>query len=130
VNPRLSTRKAVKRGGVVHRAMAVSFLVTGLLPAGCDHSPSGGHMMGGGMMRSMSPGTSTQAPPEPQSDEARLFRHYCGQCHALPAPAAYAAREWPQVVARMKQHMVTQSKTMPDREQFQEIIDYLQRHAG
>ena len=122
---------------MAQRVIAVSLIVAGLgtLLAGCDQSGSGGHMMGGGMMeggmmRQMSPGTHNQTLPQPQSEEARLLRHYCGQCHALPTPAAHAARQWPQVVARMKQHMVTQGKAVPDREQLREIIDYLQRHAG
>lgn len=113
---------------------------TGYLLAGCNQSGSGDHIMGGGMMgggmmggammRQPPPGASPQALPEPQSEQARLFQRYCGQCHAPPAPAVHTAREWPQVVDRMKQHMVAQGKVVPENGQLQEIIHYLQQHAG
>jgi len=90
----------------------------------------GGGMMGGSMMGQMVPNDSGQALPEPESEEARLFQRYCGQCHATPMTTAHSAREWPQVVDRMKQYMVTQGRAVPDGNQLQEINDYLQRHAG
>ena len=33
------------------------------------------------------------------------FRLACGQCHALPDPRRYTAREWPAVVTRMQKNM-------------------------
>lgn len=34
-----------------------------------------------------------------------MFAIACSQCHALPDPHRHTAREWPQVVSRMKRHM-------------------------
>jgi hypothetical protein len=135
----------MKRDGsgcnALRSVLGVSIVLAALGPslAGCDQSGSGGHMMGGGMMSGgmmgggmmgqPSSGNGGQTLPAPQAEGARLLRRYCGRCHAPPAPAAHAAREWPQVVARMKQHMLTQGKALPSREQFQEITAYLQRYA-
>jgi hypothetical protein len=112
-------------------------LATVLMSAGlatmqvaCDRPGAVGHMMGGGMMGQMAPGNIDRLPEAPQSNESQLLRRYCGECHVPPAPAAHTAREWPQVVARMKQHMVIQGEAVPDPEQLREIIDYLRQHAG
>lgn len=100
------------------------------LASGCDHPGSGGHMMGGGMMGQLPAGNSSQTLPEPNSEVTRLFRQFCGQCHAPPSPLAHKAKDWPPVAARMKQHMKSQGKAVPNDDQYQEIIAYLQRHAG
>jgi len=108
-----------------------------------DRSASAGHMMGGGMMSGgmmgggMGGGMMGQTPenngnqplPDQQSKEAQLYEHYCSQCHTLPSPRAHTAQEWPSVVARMKQTMATQGKELPDNEQLEEILGYLQRYA-
>jgi cytochrome c5 len=124
------------------RMSAIVLVLTGLgfLSAACDKQASGGHMMademmaggmmGGGMMGNMPSGNTSQTLPEQQSEGAQLLQQFCGECHALPAPSAHTAREWPQVVDRMKQHMVTQGKSAPDREQLRKLIDYLQNNAG
>lgn len=39
--------------------------------------------------------------PEPESQGAQLLISYCGQCHAVPAPTAHSATDWPGVVRRM-----------------------------
>jgi len=87
-------------------------------------------MIGGGMMGRMFSDGESQSLPEPQSDEAMWFQRYCSQCHATPSPAAHTASEWPQVVGRMKQHMVSQGTAVPGRKQLQGIIAYVQRHGG
>jgi hypothetical protein len=104
-----------------------------------DQTASAGHMMGGGMMSGgmMGGGMMGQTPenngsqplPDQQSKQAQLYQHYCSQCHALPSPRAHTAQEWPSVVARMKQTVVTQGKALPDNEQLKEILGYLQRYA-
>jgi mono/diheme cytochrome c family protein len=116
--------------------IAIVLVLAGLgsLLAGCGQGDSGGHMMGGGMMGGgmmdqMPSSISKKNLPEQHSDGARLFQSYCGQCHALPAFTVHTARDWPQVVVRMKQLMVTQGKEAPDRDQLQVIISYLQRNA-
>jgi hypothetical protein len=90
----------------------------------------GGGMMGGGMMGNMPSGNTSQTLPEQQSEGAQLLQQFCSECHAPPAPSAHTAREWPQVVDRMNQHMVTQGKPAPDREQLRKLIAYLQKNAG
>jgi cytochrome c5 len=43
--------------------------------------------------------------PEAFARGGEPFRLACNQCHALPDPARYSAREWPAVVARMERNM-------------------------
>jgi cytochrome c5 len=43
--------------------------------------------------------------PEAFARAGEPFRLACNQCHALPDPARYTAREWPTVVARMQRNM-------------------------
>jgi len=108
--------------------------VPSYLLVGCNQSGSGGHMMSGGMMSSGMMGQTPennggQPLPDQKSQQAQLFQHYCSQCHALPSPRAHTAQEWPSVVARMKKTMATQGKALPDNEQLEEILGYLQRYA-
>ncbi len=113
-------------------ALSIAVVVGGAL-AGCDRGSAGGHMgqmMGGGMTGRIPAGDNDPPLPEAQSPGAKLIQQYCSQCHAPPTPAAHSAQVWPALVARMKQHMVTQAAAVPDTEQLQEIIAYLQRHAG
>ena len=94
-----------------------------------DRAASAGHMMGGGMMGQMPANNDNQPLPDQQSKEAQLYEHYCSQCHALPSPRAHTTQEWPLVVARMKQTMATQGKPLPDNEQLEVILGYLQHYA-
>ena len=66
---------------------------------------------------------------EKQGGEA-LFRDRCQQCHPLPDPAMRSADEWPPLVEKMKGFMHTAHKRTLTEEQKQEIITYLQAHAG
>jgi cytochrome c5 len=59
----------------------------------------------------------------------RAFQSSCSLCHALPDPQQHTSEEWPAVVERMKQNMVTQGKTVPDEATIGEIVGFLQRHA-
>ena len=43
--------------------------------------------------------------PEVNSPAGDSFRLACNQCHALPDPRRYTAKEWPKVVARMQENM-------------------------
>jgi hypothetical protein len=114
---------------------AIVFLVFSMLLLSCDYHNSNRHMMTGGMMngdmmKQMTSGNGLQSLPEAQSEDARLFRHYCTQCHAPPSPPDHTSKEWPSVVARMRQYMVAQGKEVPDRLQQDKIISYLQRYAN
>ena len=59
----------------------------------------------------------------------RAFQSTCSLCHALPDPQQHTAEEWPAVVVRMRQNMVTQGKTVPNEATIGEIVGFLQRHA-
>jgi hypothetical protein len=59
----------------------------------------------------------------------RAFQSTCSLCHALPDPQQHTAEEWPVVVERMKQNMVTQGKAVPNEATIEEIVGFLQRHA-
>lgn len=66
----------------------------------------------------------------------QMFSIACSQCHALPDPRRHTAREWPDVVERMKGHMAwanvvvgtTELRTVPELKT-EEIIRLLQRYA-
>lgn len=111
----------------MHLPLVVAGL--GLLLPGCDQVGSDGHMMGGGMMMQGLPGKANHNPPEPLSDGAQLQQHFCGQCHVPPLPSVHTDDEWPPVLSRMRQHMVTQGMAVPNREQFEAITAYLQRNS-
>lgn len=64
------------------------------------------------------------------------FRLACSQCHVLPDPQRYTAREWPAVVARMQKNMdwmnrVVGSKPIPGEPQLriEDINAFLARYA-
>jgi cytochrome c2 len=59
----------------------------------------------------------------------RAFQSTCSLCHALPDPQQHTSEEWPAVVERMRQHMVTQGKAVPNEATMGEIVGFLQRHA-
>ncbi|MGQ0510106.1 MAG: hypothetical protein ACT4P9_05790 [Betaproteobacteria bacterium] len=74
--------------------------------------------------------------PEAYRAEGDAFRLACNQCHVLPDPARYTAREWPAVVARMEKNMewmnrVVGTKPVPGEPQLkiEDINAFLARHA-
>ena len=74
--------------------------------------------------------------PEVNTPAGEPFRLACGQCHALPDPQRYTAREWPAVVARMQKNMewmnrVVGSKPVPGELQLriEDINAFLARYA-
>jgi mono/diheme cytochrome c family protein len=114
----------------------------------------GGGMMGRGHMHKMMqemmsgrlpPGIKPESLPEADSANARLFTHYCSQCHNLPSPAMHAAEEWPGIEARMFERMQRMARMKgrmdgmmrrgmmtiqaPSEEEISVIISYLQQHA-
>lgn len=64
------------------------------------------------------------------SPQGRSFESVCSQCHAAPMPTQHTAHEWPRVVLRMKSHMKNAGKAVPDVRTTEQIVDFLQRHAG
>lgn len=82
-----------------------------------------------------------QAPIDPKhpalsAKTGAIFVLACSQCHALPDPQRHTASEWPEVVARMKQHLAwtnrvvgnPELKTVPELKT-DEIVKLLQRYA-
>ena len=74
--------------------------------------------------------------PAVKTPAAEPFRLACSQCHVLPDPKRYTAREWPAVVARMQKNMewmnrVVGSKPVPGEPQLrvEDINAFLARHA-
>jgi hypothetical protein len=64
------------------------------------------------------------------------FRLACNQCHVLPDPKRYTAKEWPAVVSRMQENMewmnrVVGTRPVPGEPQLriEEINAFLQKHA-
>lgn len=74
--------------------------------------------------------------PALKSSAGQIFSIACSQCHALPDPVRHTAREWPEVVERMKGHMAwanvvigsAERRTVPELKT-EEIIRLLQRYA-
>jgi len=74
--------------------------------------------------------------PEVNSPAGESFRVACNQCHALPDPKRYTAKEWPKVVARMEENMqwmnrVVASKPLPGERQLriEAINAFLAKYA-
>jgi hypothetical protein len=74
--------------------------------------------------------------PEVFSPLGEAFRLACNQCHVLPDPRRHTAREWPAVVARMRQNMewmnrIVGSKPDPAEPQLriEEINAFLRKYA-
>jgi len=64
------------------------------------------------------------------------FRLACSQCHTLPDPQRYTAKEWPAVVARMQENMewmnrIVGTKPAPGEPQLrvEDINAFLAKHA-
>jgi len=53
--------------------------------------------------------------PDVATAEAEPFRIACKQCHVLPDPERYTAREWPAVVARMQRNMEWMNRVVGSR---------------
>ena len=74
--------------------------------------------------------------PEVNRPSGDAFRVACNQCHVLPDPERYTARQWRAVVARMQENMewmnrVVGSQPTPGEPQLrvEEINAFLARHA-
>jgi cytochrome c5 len=103
------------RGGALSRVVAV-ILVTILAacrsgpapakstegaPAGAPLDRTDQLLLAAAKVALPPPGIAAGDLPDPQSRGAQLLIHYCAQCHALPAPSAHSATDWPSVARRM-----------------------------
>lgn len=74
--------------------------------------------------------------PALRTTAGQMYSIACSQCHALPDPQRHTAREWPQVVQRMRGHMawantvvgISELRTNPVLETT-EIVRLLQHYA-
>ena len=74
--------------------------------------------------------------PALRTTAGQIYSVACSQCHALPDPRRHTAREWPNVVRRMQDHMawantivgVGALRTSPELDTA-EIVRLLQRYA-
>jgi len=57
------------------------------------------------------------------------LQKWCSDCHAPPRPTSHKAREWPNVVARMQNHRITEGLAKIDAHNLGKILEYLQSHA-
>lgn len=71
--------------------------------------------------------------PDPTSRGAQHVAQYCAQCHALPAPTAHSATDWPGVVRRMWLRMEwlpdTLNVALPTMSERFVILEYLTTNA-
>jgi hypothetical protein len=74
--------------------------------------------------------------PQAYAQEGEPFRLACNQCHTLPDPQRYTAKEWPAVVARMQENMewmnrVVGTRPIPGEPQLrvEDINAFLAKHA-
>jgi hypothetical protein len=74
--------------------------------------------------------------PEAFTPAGESFRVACNQCHVLPDPQRYTAKEWPAVVARMQENMewmnrVVGTKPVPGEPQLkvEDINAFLAKYA-
>jgi hypothetical protein len=74
--------------------------------------------------------------PEAYTAAGESFRLACNQCHVLPDPRRYTAKEWPAVVARMQENMewmnrVVGTQPIPGEPQLriEAINAFLAKHA-
>jgi len=68
--------------------------------------------------------------PDKQSQAFDVYAHNCSGCHAPPLPAAHPASEWPNVIARMQQHLVQRSMAPIATQDELVLRDYLMLHAA
>jgi cytochrome c553 len=74
-----------------------------------------------------SPAPSSSRPPTDRR-EVRAFAETCSRCHALPAPSAHRASEWPAVVGRMERYLRERGENLTA-SQKRTILNYLKENA-
>ena len=57
------------------------------------------------------------------------LQKWCSDCHAPPMPTSHKAQEWPNVVARMQNHRITEGLAKIDDQSLGKLLEYLQNHA-
>ena len=70
------------------------------------------------------------------SPEGRVFANACSQCHVLPDPKSHTAKEWPEVVERMKKNLAWIGVVAPNRTvggeprlEVEQILTFLERNS-
>ena len=79
------------------------------------------------------PGLSAADLPDAESQGAQILVGFCGQCHAVPAPTAHSATDWPGVVRRMWLRMdwlpAELGVRVPSTQERYALLDYLTKNA-
>ncbi|OIQ03491.1 MAG: hypothetical protein AUK36_04380 [Zetaproteobacteria bacterium CG2_30_59_37] len=68
--------------------------------------------------------------PDEQSEAFNVYARNCSECHAPPLPSAHPAEEWPNVIARMQQHLVHRSMAPIAVADILVLREYLETHAA
>lgn len=68
--------------------------------------------------------------PDQQSPAFEVYARNCSQCHAPPLPGAHPASQWPNVIARMQQHLVQRSMAPIAAADIAVLRAYLEAHAA
>jgi hypothetical protein len=63
------------------------------------------------------------------SETSSPLKKWCGDCHAPPKPSSHKSQEWPNIVARMQDHRITQGLAKIDDQALSKLVTYLQNHA-
>lgn len=67
--------------------------------------------------------------PDAKSDSAHTYASYCKNCHALPHPGRLTAAGWERLYPVMEKHMLDRKMTLPNEDERQTILSYLNKHA-
>lgn len=67
--------------------------------------------------------------PDKGSPAFEVYARNCSECHAPPLPDAHPANQWPNVIARMQQHLVQRSMPPISTQDLLVLRDYLVAHA-
>ncbi len=68
--------------------------------------------------------------PDAQGADFQVYARHCSQCHAPSQPSAHTASEWPNVIARMQQHLTERSMAPIPAADMTVLRRYLQEHAA
>ena len=63
------------------------------------------------------------------SEAPSPLKKWCSDCHAPPKPTSHKAQEWPNIVARMQDHRITEGLVKIDEQNLSNLVNYLQSHA-
>ena len=99
--------------------MKIRILLSALVLAfasGCDNTQS--------------PNKEKHEVPEPNSAGGKIFKKFCGNCHAPPRIKSHKADEWRNVVERMQNHRLKKAYSLLNDSEKETLLSYLQKHSA